>query len=226
MSSTGRPRNQRLRSTTPRHGLCLAVASVLAAGLLGCANAAPFRGVEVTRDDPGPFVEMTPVSQPDVQGCGYASMSTVALYHGVSPEKLRAPGIVREFRGRTLSAVDLIKMARVLGLVAFGYEGSVDDLAKNLGKGRPVIVLLSTRPRIGKFPSFAWSVDTSSALFGGGAHWVVVVSTTARGGFVLHDPAQGCLEMKGADFLESWRKQSRLCILVSPPPKPEPKPAT
>jgi hypothetical protein len=87
-----------------------------------------------------------------------------------------------------------------------------------------MIVLLTRRPRLGKFPSFAWSMDTSNAMLGG-EHWVVVVSKTPSGDFVLHDPSQGCLEMNGDDFLESWRKQSMLCVLVSRPPEP-PKPET
>ena len=199
------------------------VACALAAALPGCTNAKPFRGVEVGSEDPLPIVEMTPVSQPDVQGCGYAAMASVAVYYGVAPAKVRDEAIITEFRGRVLSGVDLIKMARALGLVAFAYQGSAEDLATNLGKGRPVIVLLTRRPRIGKFPSFDWSVDTSNEWFCG-AHWVVAIGTTSSGGFVVHDPSQGCLEMKGPAFLESWGKQDRLCVLVSRAPKPAPKP--
>ena len=154
-----------------------------------------FRGVELTRNDPAPFVELTPVAQPDAQGCGYASMAAVAIYHGVAPEKLREEAIVRNFRNRTLSGVDLVKMANALGLVAFGYEGTVEDLKRSLTKGRPVIVLLSKRPRIGKFPSLEWSKDTAHS-FVGGAHWVVVVSTTPEEEFVLHDPSQGSHTVK------------------------------
>ena len=218
MSARVRSEEQRARKTTAPRIRCLLVGSLLAAGLMGCANAQPFHGIELTPDNPSPFVELTPVAQPDVQGCGYASMAAVAIYHGVAPEKLREEAIVRNFRNRTLSGVDLVKMAHALGLVAFGYEGSLENLKGNLAKGRPVILLLSKRPRIGEFPSVAWSRDTAHS-FVGGAHWVVVVSTTPRDKFVLHDPAQGCLVMDGKAFLKSWRKESMVCVLAARPPK-------
>lgn len=197
---------------------CLAVGLLLTVAMLGCANAQPFKGVNWTRETSVPFVEVTPVAQLDVRDCGYASMATVASYHGVPLEKLREETIVRNFANRTLSAVDLVKMAHALGLIAFGYEGSVEDLKRNLTKGRPVVVLLSNRPRIGKFPSVAWSQDTAHS-FVGGPHWVVVLSATPEGQFVLHDPAQGCLVMDGKSFLKSWREKAMVCVLVGRPPK-------
>ncbi|HUW55557.1 MAG TPA: hypothetical protein VMZ92_02905 [Planctomycetota bacterium] len=220
------PSNVRHQERTPPgtavpRVLCVLAGSLLAVGTLGCANAAPFRGVDWTREKSTPFVELTPVAQTNVQGCGYASLGAVAIYHGVAPERLREEAIVRNFANRTLSAVDLVTMANALGLIAFGYQGTEEDLRENVTKGRPMLVLLSNRPRIGKFPSLDWSRDTAHALVGG-AHWVVVVSTTPEGEFVLHDPSQGCLAMTPRAFLTSWKEEEMVCVLVSRPPKPAP----
>jgi ABC-type bacteriocin/lantibiotic exporter with double-glycine peptidase domain len=192
---------------------------VLAIGLAGCANARPFHGVEWKQSKPTLYVELTPVAQLDVRDCGYSSLGTVAVHHGVPMEKLRDGEIVRDFGNRTLSAVDLIRMSGELGLVAYGYQGTIDDLRENLTKGRPMLVLLPRRPRVGKFPSLAWSGDTAER-FVGGAHWVVVAGMTPEKELIVYDPSRGFLSMPAGAFKSAWRKQSMVCVLVARPEKP------
>jgi ABC-type bacteriocin/lantibiotic exporter with double-glycine peptidase domain len=165
------------------------------------------------------YIGLTPISQPDRWGCGYACMATVSMYLGVAPEKLTEDNMTRNYTAKPLTALHLVKMARELGLVAFAYQGTTDDLKENLSKGRAVITLLSQRPRTGSFPSAGWAAETSHSVLGS-AHWVVVVGMTPRDEIIIYDPAQGSLTMSRPVFLRSWEKERRVCVLAGVPPKP------
>ena len=218
MSSRLVPSEKRLRKPTVSQVAGVFFGALLAVSLLGCANAAPFRGLGLSDTEQSHFVGLAPVAQTDPESCGYACVSTVAVYHGVAPERLREDALVKRFGGRPLAAVELVQMAQELGLAAFGFQGSVEKLEDNLSKGRPVIVLLEKRPRVASFPSSAWASEMPHAVLGK-AHWVVVVGMTAGGKFVLYDPSQGTLVMAKSALLRSWEKEKRACVLVAVPPK-------
>jgi len=165
------------------------------------------------------FVALKPISQPDRLGCGYACMTTVALYLGVPQERLAADNITRNYTKKPLNSLHLVKMGRELGLAAFAIPGTTDELKENLSKGRPVITLLSQRPRTGSFPSAGWAAETGHSALGG-AHWVVVIGMTPRDEIILYDPSQGTLTMSGKAFLQSWEKERRVCVVAGVPPKP------
>jgi len=193
------------------------LASLAALCLLGCANAAPFHGMDLKTEAQSHYIPLTPIAQPDRLGCGYACMTTVALYLGVPQEKVASDNITRTYATRPLSSLHLVKMATDLGLVAFAIPGTPDDLKDNLSKGRPVITLLTRRPRTASFPSGMWAAETENSALGG-AHWVVVVGITPKDEVILYDPSQGHLIMPMKAFLQSWEKERRVCVVTGVPP--------
>ena len=196
--------------------LGLVLAGLAALSLLGCANAAPFRGMDLKEEAQSHYIPLTPIAQPDRMGCGYACMATVALYLGVPQEKVASDNITRNYTTKPLSSLHLVKMAKDLGLVAFAIPGAPDVLKDNLSKGRPVITLLSRRPRTASFPSGMWAAETENSALGG-AHWVVVAGITSKNEIILYDPSQGHLTMPMQAFLRSWEKERRVCVVAGVP---------
>jgi ABC-type bacteriocin/lantibiotic exporter with double-glycine peptidase domain len=164
-------------------------------------------------EQPASIVALPPVAQAGDNDCGYASMASVALYLKVDP-KLLASGLVPEtFRDRQMAAADLMKMANMLELEAFGYQGDLEDLQKNVTKGRPVLTLLNHPPRLGRYPGLEWWADLAALPFTI-PHWVVVVGFDGDGDVVLHDPNKGLISMNRSEFADHWKKRSHVAVLV------------
>ena len=191
-----------------RVGVC-----ILTVTLVGCANAEYFSGVRPSGLGGSSFVELTPTAQGSGCKCGYASMITVAKYYGVSPKLLANDAILRRVGDKDLSANNLVTIAKAFDLAAYAYQGSIEDIQQNVTKNRPMMVLLSARPRLAPFPSFGWATGTVQSIVGQ-PHWVVVVGITAEGKVIFHDPAQGCVAMPKDEFRKSWKGQSNVCVLV------------
>lgn len=192
-------------------GALIGVLLVVLAG--GCANAEHYRGLEMGGGVGVSIVALPAVAQAGKNDCGYASLASVALYLEVDPGRLAAGEVAETYRDCQMSAADMIKMAKELGLEAFGYQGDVEDLRKNVGAGRPVLVLLDHPPRLGTYPSFEWWGDLAAMPFKI-PHWVVVVGFGAGGGVVLHDPNKGLVSMNEKDFVDQWKKRSQVAVLV------------
>ncbi len=189
------------------------VGALLVVFVGGCANAGHYRGLEIGGGGAGSIVALPTVAQAGKNDCGYAAMASVALYLKVDASRLAAGEVPETYRDSQMSAADMIKMAKVLGLEAFGYQGDVEDLRKNVVAGRPVLVLLDHPPRLGTYPSFEWWGDLAATPFKI-PHWVVVVGFEAGGGVVLHDPNKGLVSMKEKDFVDQWKKRSQVAVLV------------
>lgn len=104
----------------------------------GCASVTTFRGIAL--DDESVYLSgLPPIKQDEHYACGAACVAAVAAYWNVSPAEFRAkhPQLPTDATGR-----DLQVLAEGLGLQAFAYRGSMDDLAENLRKGRPLIVMI------------------------------------------------------------------------------------
>jgi len=179
----------------------------------GCANAAHYRGMEMSPEEGGSIVALSTVAQSGKNDCGYAAMASVALYHGVPAARLTEGEVPGKFQGPGLSAADLTKMAGMVGLQAYGYQGTVEDLEENVRKGRPVLVLLNHPPRLGRWPGLEWYADLAAMPFSI-PHWVVVVGFMGNGDAVLHDPRSGLVSMTRGEFLDQWKDRSRIAVLV------------
>jgi ABC-type bacteriocin/lantibiotic exporter with double-glycine peptidase domain len=177
----------------------------------GCANAAPYRGFELESAKDTGCIVVPCVKQSKKWQCGYACMASVSIYYEVQPERTLREDVAKEFSGKPLCARELCAMAESFGFQAFGYQGDLPDLKNNIGKRRPVIVLLATPPRTGHYPTFEWVGD----MLPGGPHWVVVTGFLPNGSLIICDPAKGYLQMSEAAFSEAWAPKSRTCVLVA-----------
>lgn len=189
----------------------IAVAATICIG--GCANAQRYRGLDLTTTRPSSLIAVPAAAQNGRNDCGYAALASVALYHRAAASRLVEGEVPQSFRGERLAAADLVKMAAKLELKAFGYQGSVDDLRENVGKGRPVLVLLSQPPRVEPRTFFDFAGDFASAGFVI-PHWVVVCGFTADDRVVVHDPRNGLITMGLRDFTQLWERTSRVAVLV------------
>ena len=189
--------------TLPLLGL---LAAILVAS--GCSNARRYGGLALSSYNQGELIPLPGITQSSQWQCGYASMASVALYYGVKVDRLLADDLVALYSGKALSGRDLVRMAKMMNLDAFGYAGDLDDLQVNIGKGRPVITLLEGPPRL------PGSLAVSFANHG---HWVVVIGTTDQSQIVLFDPNLGNIVMDEEQFLDAWNQEQRFCVLVGRP---------
>lgn len=185
---------------------------VLVAGLFsGCTSVTRFHGL--TLSDDALFVsDVAPIRQDRAYACGPACVAAVAAHWGVSPAEFKAQ--IRE-SGDDATADDLQQMATRLGLRAFAYQGSMDDLRQNLEKGRPVIAMIP-QPLPARGGWLAGAVFNLWNEWGPRPpHWVVVVGEFGDGRIIIHDPASGPLLVKTERFLAWWRETDRLCLLIA-----------
>ncbi|MCG3178824.1 MAG: hypothetical protein BIFFINMI_01154 [Phycisphaerae bacterium] len=183
--------------------------------LVGCPNARPSPLVDV-RELPctSLVLGVPPIRQSKEFQCGYACFASVAMYYGVDPTRLAQGEIPEKFGKRMLTANDLTAMAGEVGLVGFAYPGNLEDLKKNLDRGRPVMVLLSGPPRTGKWPTFQWANETAWAPLSP-AHWVTVIGFSNKTAEVfIHDPRQGRLAMSRGDFQRACKKHKWTSVLI------------
>ena len=177
----------------------------------GCASVAPFKGLTIA-DNSVYVAGLPPVHQDKHYACGAACVAAVAAYWNVSLDQFRAkrPQMPEDATGQ-----DLQRLAEDLGLQAFVYRGSADDLRANLQQGRPMIVMipqpvLPTGGLVGETLLNAWNQWGRKP-----AHWVIVVGVTKDKTVIIHDPESGTMEVKQAYFDKWWAQKSTLSVLIT-----------
>ncbi|HZP61635.1 MAG TPA: cysteine peptidase family C39 domain-containing protein [Opitutaceae bacterium] len=180
--------------------------------LLGaCASVVPFTGMPLGKE--GLYVSgVTPIRQDKTYSCGPACVAAVATHWGVDPAQFesKAPPL-----GSDTTARDLTALAGDLGLQAFAYTGSLDDLFDNLRQGRPVIAMIPMPlPPKGDLIT-AQMLELWNEIGPRPAHWVVVVGTIGREWIVIDDPASGPLAVKTGRFQQWWARQQNLSVLIA-----------
>ena len=180
-------------------------------GLSGCASVANFSGV--TLNDDAVYVSgVPPVRQDKDHACGAACVAAVAAHWGVSLADFktafpRAPG--------DATGADLQTIAEKLGLQAFAYTGSMDDLQENLAQGRPVIAMIPV-PLIGRGGFVADGIlNLWNQVGPRPRHWVVVVGVVGHDSVIIDDPLSGPLRVKQAEFSKWWARNENLCVLIA-----------
>ena len=177
----------------------------------GCASVAPFKGLAI--EDNSVYVAgLPPIHQDQHYACGAACVAAVAAYWNVSLEQFRTqrPQMPEDTTGQ-----DLQRLAEDLGLQAFVYRGSSDDLRANLQHGRPMIVMipqpvLPTGGLVGEILFNAWNQWGRKP-----AHWVVVVGMTKDKTVIIHDPESGTIEVKQTFFDQWWAQKGNLSVLIT-----------
>jgi ABC-type bacteriocin/lantibiotic exporter with double-glycine peptidase domain len=151
------------------------------------------------------------IPQRSLADCGAAALSMVLArwlpgsggQGNVDEEQVRQwLGPINDRHG--VEAGRLRDVARARGLAAFVIEGSPEDLARELGAGRPVI---------------AGVVNVA----GGTAypHYEVVVGfNRARDRVLTADPAFGWRQQSLSEFDRRWRLSRHLALVVLPAPPP------
>lgn len=179
----------------------------------GCASVGSFRGLKL--DDESVYVAgLPPLLQDNHYSCGAVCVAAVAASLDVPPERFRAkhPALAQDLSGRELTA-----LAEELGLQAFAYRGSPEDLEQNLRKGRPVIVMIPQA----LIPDGALSSTLLLTAWNEWgpkpAHWVVVLGITKNKSVILHDPASGPMTIKPEVFHAWWAKKEHLSVLIVRP---------
>jgi predicted double-glycine peptidase len=171
-----------------------------------------FKGLYI--DDDCTYVSgVPPIRQDKSYSCGPACVASVAAYWNVSIAEFRAKHaqLADDTNGNSLAALGLD-----LGLHAFTYQGSMADLKENLGKGRPLIVMIS-QPLLpdGDITSVlllsAWNKWGHKP-----AHWVVVVGTVGARSVIIDDPESGPLMIETGTFIRWWSSRGNLCVLMAP----------
>lgn len=181
--------------------------------LAGCTSVTAFRGLSIDKD--ALYVSgVAPLQQDSRYACGATCVAAVAAYWSVPLATFREK---QPEMPRAATGADLEELAKRLGLQAFCYRSSLENLQQNLEKGRPLIVMIS-QPVL---PEGGWvGTGLISAWNQWGrapAHWVVVVGIDANQSVIVNDPESGPLTLKRAAFEKAWAKQSNLAVLLAAP---------
>jgi predicted double-glycine peptidase len=181
--------------------------------LCGCSSVTGFRGIPLTGDSL--YVSGLPPLRQDAQyACGPVCVAAVASHWGVT---------LAEFKARCARAPqdttgqDLQALAEAIGLQAFVFQGSSDDLRENLRQGRPMIIMITKPPdpalrQTGVLGGLALAI---SERVPHPSHWVVVIGLLGDEAVIVHDPAAGPIQIKAAAFNKWWAEQSNLCVLIA-----------
>ncbi len=183
------------------------------AGLSGCVSVAHFGGV--TLNDDALYVSgVPPVRQDKAHACGAACVAAVSAHWGVSLAAFKAafpqaPG--------DATGADLQAMAEKLGLQAFAYTGSMDDLRENLAAGRPVIAMIPVPLIANGGLVFEGLLSLWNQIGPRPRHWVVVVGLIGRDAVIIDDPLSGPLRVRQDQFRRWWARNENLCVLIAAP---------
>jgi len=143
------------------------------------------------------IIENVPFYAQTSYQCGPASLAGVLNYWGikVTPDEIAEEIYSASARG-TLD-IDMVFYARKRGLLVTQYEGTVEDLRKNIDFRHPLIVLVDYGFSFVRENHFI-------VVIGYNDHGVIVNSGKKKGKFVLEK-----------DFLKSWEKTKFWTLLIT-----------
>lgn len=179
----------------------------------GCASVTRFNGIALS-DDALFVSDVAPIRQEKKHACGPACVAAVAAHWGITLAEFQAkiPQAPVDATG-----TDMLQMAQRLGLQAFAYRGSMDDLRQNLEKGRPVIVMIPM-PMLARGGLVAGAVfNLWNELGPRPPHWVVVIGLVGKECVIINDPASGPLVVRQDRFQSWWTRNDHLCVLIAGP---------
>lgn len=183
------------------------IAALVALVLSACAPPA-YRGgaqpLDRGRLELESWVTVNPLPpRPQRQGsdCGSAVAASVLAYWGVRTSVGEIDRELRKPRAAGIRAGALRDHLRGRGLEAFLVAGTVEDLAYEVERGRPVII--GTLKRYGRNTGLK--------------HFQVVVGVRDGGRhFATYDPAAGWRSYSREDLLEEWTPTGNLTLIVLP----------
>ena len=144
------------------------------------------------------IIENVPFYPQTSHQCGPASLAGVLNYWGikVTPEEIAKEIYSSSARG-TLN-IDMVLYAQRKGLTAIQYEGTVEDLRKNIDSRYPIIVLVD-------YGFFSIQADHFMVVIGYNEHGVIVNSGKDKDKFISEK-----------DFFKKWEKTKFWTLLIQP----------
>ncbi len=142
------------------------------------------------------LIENVPFYPQTAYQCGPASLAGVLNFWGVNvtPDEIAQEIYSKSARG-TLN-IDMVLYAQKKGLDAVQYEGSMDDLRKNIDSRHPIIVLVD-------YGFFSIQANHFMVVIGYNEDGIIVNSGKDREKFISEK-----------DFISSWKKTKYWTLLI------------
>ncbi len=141
-------------------------------------------------------IERVPFYPQDDYQCGPSSLAAVLNLRGVMVGPAEIASAVYSESARGTLDVDMIFYAEAKGLKAVRYQGSGEDLRRNVDAGNPVIVLVDYG---------FWVYEK--------AHFMVVIGYNDRG-FIVNSGKEQMKFISEDDLLKVWKKTDFRTLLV------------
>ena len=172
---------------------CCCLLTLIFHSLFSCAGPSPHSEGKTAR-----LIEHVPFYPQEMYQCGPASLAGVLNFWGtrVSPEEIAEEIYSKSARG-TLT-LDMILYAKKRGFDAGQYQGSYDDIQRNVDSGVPLVVMVDTG---------FWVYQQN--------HYMVVFGYHEKG-VIVHSgkKSQEFLPLK--EFLRSWKKTNFWTLRITP----------
>lgn len=130
--------------------------------------------------------------------CGPASLAGVLSYWGIKATPDEIAGEIYSNSARGTLSIDMVLYAQKKGLMAVQYEGTMENLRKNIDSGYPIIVLVDY--------GFSFiQANHFMVVIGYNEHGVIVNSGKDKNKFIFE-----------RDFMKSWKKTGFWTLLIKP----------
>ncbi len=161
--------------------------------LLSCV-----RAPHIKESAPPRIIENVPFYPQEMYQCGPASLAGVLKYWGtdVSPEEIAGEIYSRSAKG-TLN-IDIVLYAEKKGFKTNQYEGSFDDIKRNIDLGYPLVVMVD-------YGFWVYQQNHFMVIFGYDENGIVVHSGKDRRKFIPLN-----------DFLKVWKRTKSWTLRITP----------
>jgi predicted double-glycine peptidase len=179
-----------------RPPVCLHILPLILFSLFSCTGY-----VHHTESSASHIIENVPFYPQQAYQCGPSSLAGVLNFWGVavSPAEIAAD-IYSESAKGTLD-VDMIFYAERKGLEARQYEGSIDDIKRNVNSCYPMIVLVD----------YGFWIHQRN-------HFMVIIGYNENG-VIANSGRERLKFISFHNFLSAWRRTKFWTMLVSPKPR-------
>jgi hypothetical protein len=142
------------------------------------------------------IIDDVPFYPQETNQCGPVSLAGVLNYRGVSVTPEEIAGAIFSASAQGTLNIDMILYTQKKGLHAEHYQGSMDDIRKNIQLGNPLIVLVD-------YGFFFYQKNHFMVIVGYNENGVIVNSGDEREKFIREE-----------NFLKLWRKTNFWTLLV------------
>jgi ABC-type bacteriocin/lantibiotic exporter with double-glycine peptidase domain len=173
--------------------VCFSFTLLVFSSLFSCAGSSPFSEGKAAR-----VIEHVPFYPQEMYQCGPASLAGVLNFWGtaVSPEEIAEEIYSKSAKG-TLT-LDMILYAKKKGFNAGQYQGSYDDIQRNVESGVPLVVMVD----------YGFWVYQQN-------HYIIVFGYNENG-VIVHSGKKPHQLIPLKEFLRSWGKTNFWTLRITP----------